>query len=259
MNRQRLIWLVAIAVSLLGYTLWSVNGAPPANAALPEWTQGEFGASAERYAGRTVRVDSIAIRFSRGAAGVDSLPIERVESIPDVRSHIRIFDLHVQDNGTPSKIRLIASSADSSFRLQTMPDIAWRRLSDREARVARIAALDQPVTDTTVADSGASQAVISARASIASIASHDARVPRDTVIGARRFSDRDPVAREELMHIIAACRGAGCRIGVRGLLPPQFSEFAGYLRRLGADSVVLTAERTNGGVVTMLDIVRTRR
>jgi hypothetical protein len=255
MMRRRPLLLALTALGLLGYIAWvATTGAPP-SATLPEWTQGEFGASAERYAGRIVRVNATAISFSRGAEGADSMPIKRIEEIVDVRSHVRIFDLHVQDAGSLSKIRLIASSTDSSFRLQTMPDVAWRRLTDREARTAHLAALIQPTSDS---EPNAPNSPRDVAQSPAFITSTNARAPQDTVIGAQRFADRDPVAREELMHLIAACRGAGCRIGVRGLVPNQFMAFAGYLRKLGADSVVLSAQTTSGVLVTMLDIVPAR-
>jgi hypothetical protein len=251
MTKKHARWLVVVLLLVAGFAGIEYMDRHPGSATLPEWIQGEFAASAERYAGRTVTVDSSAIRFSRGASPADVLPIEWINEVKDARAHIRILDLHVRDGDVPSTIRLIASSQDSSFRLQTMPDVAWRRLSDREARAARVLAHDLTVTDS---------AGVATAAAIPSGASRPATVPSDTVIRERRFADRDPVARDELTQVVAACRRYGCRIGIQGLQQSRFAEFATVLRALGADSVSLTPEPSANTSLVMLEITpgRTR-
>ena len=250
MNRKRTIWLVLVTLAVAGVATMEYWDRHPASAVLPMWIRGEFGASAERYAGRTVTVDSSMIRFSHGESA-DVLPIEWIEEIRDARSNIRILDLHVRDGDRPSTIRLIAAAHDSSFRLQTMPDVAWRALSDREARAARMALRERAAADThaTVAQADAP----SAHAQDTGAASAR-EAPSDTVIGSTRFVDRDPAARDELAQVVASCRRYGCRIGVSGLQPSRFAEFSRYLRGLGADSVALTSEPSSQTTMAMLEI-----
>ena len=251
MNRKRTIWLVLVTLAVAGVATMEYWDRHPASAVLPSWIRGEFGASAERYAGRTVTVDSSMIRFSHGESGADVLPIEWIEEINDARSHVRILDLHVHDGDLASTIRLIASAHDSSFRLQTMPDVAWRALSDREARAARMALRERAAEDTlaTVAQADAPSAHAQDTGAAAA-----REAPSDTVIGSTRFVDRDPAARDELAQVVASCRRYGCRIGVSGLQPSRFAEFSRYLRGLGADSVALTSEPSSRTTLAMLEI-----
>ena len=240
----------AIALVAMCGVCWGVaeyRDAHPKSAALPDWIRGEFMASAERYAGRTVAVDSTMIRFSHGAGGADVLPIEWIEDVKDSRSFIHVLDLHVKDGDVRSTIRLIASAQDSSFRLQTMPDVAWRLLSDRDARAARTAARESGHPEIT----GSVGEAVAAGAG--PFAGADP-VRSDTVIGAARFADRDPAAQDELSDVVAACRRYGCRIGIRGLQASRFREFAQSLRALGADSVSLTAEPSANTTLAMLEI-----
>ncbi len=247
---KRILLLILATLPMAGYATKDIWGGHPPSASLPTWISGEFAASAERYADRTVTVDSTMIRFSRGAAGADQLPIEWIEEIKDARRNIRILDLHVRDGDHPSTMRLVASSEDSSFRLQTMPDVAWRRQSDRAARAQRVAARERGV------DAGAAPV----RAPIGSTVAHHepdgpaAPAGSDTVIGALRFSDRDAVSRGELTQVVAACRRFGCRIGIRGLQPSRFPEFSAELRKLGADSLSLTPEPSANTTFAMLVI-----
>ena len=183
MTQQAKVLLAIVTLGVAGYAAYEYHNRHPESAVLPAWISGDFAASAERYAGRTVSVDTAAIRFSRGQGSVDVLPITWIEEVPDARRNIRTLNLHVKDAGAESTIRLIASSEDSSFRLQTMPDVAWRRLSDRDARVARAAAQDTRVA--------APQTVV---ASVTRDLSSAEAEPSDTTIGAIRFADRDPVA-----------------------------------------------------------------
>ena len=66
MNKQGKVMLAVVMVAAGGYTAMEYVNQHPASASLPSWIGGEFGASAARYAGRTVSVDSAAIRFSHG-------------------------------------------------------------------------------------------------------------------------------------------------------------------------------------------------
>lgn len=97
MNRKRTIWLVLVTLAVAGVATMEYWDRHPVSAVPPMWIRGEFGASAERYAGRTVTVDSSMIRFSHGESGADVLPIEWIEKIKDARSNVRILDLHVRD------------------------------------------------------------------------------------------------------------------------------------------------------------------
>lgn len=250
MTRQRTIWLVVATLAVAGFGVMEYRDRHPVSAQLPSWIRGEFAASAERYAGRSVSVDSSRIRFSNGTDAGDVLPIEWIAEVKDARAHIRILDLHVRDGDAPSTIRLIASAEDSSFRLQTMPDVAWRRLSDRAVRAERVAERDRSVPNSVPAASPVRDVAIDSvgTASIAPLAS-------DTVIRAQRFADRDPVARDELTQVVAACRRFGCRIGIRGLDAGQFVEFTKYLKGLGADSVSLNAEVSANTTLAMLEIL----
>ena len=243
MTKQARIAVALVTLAVAGYAAFEYRNRHPESAALPTWISGEFAASAERYAGRTVSVDTAAIRFSRGAGHVDVLPITWIEAIPDARPHVRLLNLHVRDAGMESTIRLIASLEDSSFRLQTMPDVAWRRLSDRDARLARAAAPD--------AVGPSAQPVVAA---LTPGATPSEREAADTTIGATRFADRDPVAKDELAQVVKACRVYGCRIGIQGLQPSRYDEFAKYLRGLGADSVTLSTETATGTTLAMLEI-----
>lgn len=245
MTKQAKVMLVLVTLGVVGYAAMEYHNRHPESAALPAWISGDFAASAERYAGRTVSVDTAEIRFSRGSAGVDVLPISWIEEIPDARAHIRMLNLHVTDGGQESTIRLIASSEDSSFRLQTMPDVAWRRLSDRDARIARAAAQDTAVSPSS------SQHVVAAVSQRTVRADEE---PSDTTIGATRFADSDPVAKDELRQVVKSCRVYGCRIGIQGLRPNRYDEFATYLRGLGADSVTLSTETVTGTTLAMLEI-----
>jgi hypothetical protein len=245
MTKQAKVLFVLATLGIAGYAAMEYHNRHPESAALPAWISGDFAASAERYAGRTVSVDTSAIRFSRGSAGVDVLPISWIEEVPDARPHIRMLNLHVTDGGQESTIRLIASSEDSSFRLQTMPDVAWRRLSDREARMARAEARE------TSGSASPSQPVVATVAPQAVRAGGEAS---DTTIGATRFADRDPVAKDELRQVVKSCRVYGCRIGIQGLRPDRYDEFATYLRGLGADSVSLSTETVTGTTLAMLEI-----
>lgn len=248
---KRILWLLLATLPMAGYATKDVWAGHPKSAALPTWISGEFAASAERYAGRTVLVDSSMIRFSRSEAGADVLPIEWIEEVKDARRHIRILDLHVRDGSQTSTMRLIASSEDSSFRLQTMPDVAWRRRSDRDARAQRMAARERGV------DAGAMRVRAPIGSSGADRESASAALEpagSDTVIGATRFADRDPTSRDELTQVVAACRRFGCRIGIRGLQESRFAEFSAYLRKLGADSVALTPEPSTKTTFAMLVI-----
>ncbi len=251
MTNKRMLWLALATLPMVGYATKDIWGGHPKSAALPTWISGEFAASAERYADRTVTVDSSMIRFSRGAAGADMLPIEWIEEIKDARKHIRILDLHVRDGDLHNTMRLIASSEDSSFRLQTMPDVAWRRQSDRDARAQRVAARERGIEAGTVPVRGPIGSAAATRDS-ARAASEPAG--SDTVIGATRFADRDPSSRDELTQVVAACRRFGCRIGIRGLQESRYTEFSSFLRKLGADSVSLTPERSASTTLAMLVI-----
>lgn len=256
MTKPRVLWIVGSTLVLAGFGVLEYRDRHPASAPLPTWIRGEFAASAERYAGRTVAVDSSMIRFSRGAGGGDVLPIEWIAEVKDARAHIRILDLHVRDGDVSSTIRLIASAQDSSFRLQTMPDVAWRRLSDREVRAWRVAERERGAGDV-----GTASPVADARH--AEPRETDMEAPfapfvSDTVIRAQRFADRDPVARDELSQVVASCRRFGCRIGIRGLRSSQFAEFSHYLHRLGADSVALSAEPSANTTLAVLEIVPAR-
>lgn len=250
MSTFRWLVLTVTTLAVLGFTWWDATDRRPASAPLPDWVQGEFAASSAKYAGRTLSVDTASLRFSRGAEPPDVVPVLWIEAIKDARAHVRIFDLHIQDADRPSTIRLIASSTDSSFRLQTMPDVAWRRERDRSEIVARAAqerAVTQPAASVPVRDATAPAP--------AAVASGAMRAPTDTVIRQQRFVDQDPVASEELRQVVAACKRHGCRIGIRGLAPARRAEFSARLHALGADSVVLTATVTDGAPLTMLDIV----
>ena len=211
--------------------------------------------AAERYAGRTVGVDSAGIRFSHGDGTAEVLPIEWIEEVKDPRPHIRILNLHVRDGDVASTIRLIASAQDSSFRLQTMPDVAWRRLSDREARAARMA-VKEPTARDTNAPIAPAPVVAAAVVPIAPPVADSADiVPADTVIGATRFTDRDLVAQEELSHVVASCKRFGCRIGIHGLTPARFGAFATFLKGLGAQPfhrylIALRLEKARELIVT---------
>ncbi|MBC7842800.1 MAG: hypothetical protein H7099_10825 [Gemmatimonadaceae bacterium] len=250
MMKPKGLWLVALSLGAVVFGVMEYRDRHPASAQLPTWIRGEFAASAERYAGRTVSVDSAKIRFSHGSDGGDVLPIEWIAEVKDARSHVRILDLHVRDGDVPSTIRLIASAHDSSFRLQTMPDVAWRRLSDRDVRAERVAERERRDhdPDTAVSPERGTPPEKFADSSAGPVAS-------DTVIRAQRFADRDPVARDELVQVVAACRRFGCRIGIRGLEASRFAEFSRYLRGLGADSVALTAEPSESTNLAMLEIV----
>jgi hypothetical protein len=243
MTKQGRVLLAVVVLAVSGYVGMEYVNRHPKSATLPEWIRGDFAASAERYAGRTVAVDSASIRFSRGAQGDDVLPISWIEEVPDARPHIRMLNLHVTDGGMESTIRLIASSEDSSFRLQTMPDVAWRRLSDREARLARAASQD---TASRTAPPVAVAVKTAPRGTIDEAS--------DTTIGATRFADRDPMAKDELKQVVKACRVYGCRIGIQGLRPNRYDEFATFLRGLGADSVTLSTETVTGTTLAMLEI-----
>jgi hypothetical protein len=242
MTKQAKVLLAVVVTAIAGYAALEYYNKHPESAALPGWISGEFAASAERYAGRTVAVDTAAIRFSRGDGTVDVLPIRWIEEIPDARAHIRMLNLHVKDGDAESIIKLIASSEDSSFRLQTMPDVAWRKPSDREARLARSAAQDTATSSAPV--------VATIRRTPSVISSE----PSDTTIGATRFADSDPVAKDELKQVVKACRVYGCRIGIQGLHANRYDEFAIYLRGLGADSVSLSTETVTGTTLAMLEI-----
>lgn len=250
MMKPKVLWLVVLTLVAVVFGVMEYRDRHPTSAHLPTWIRGEFAASAERYAGRTVSVDSSMIRFSHGAGGGDVLPIEWIAEVTDSRSHVRILDLHVRDGDAPSIIRLIASAQDSSFRLQTMPDVAWRRQSDRDVRAGRVAERERRVGDSATATPIARGAPPDSVAET-SVGS----VPSDTVISAQRFADRDPAARDELVQVVAACRRFGCRIGIRGLDASRFAEFSQYLRRLGADSVALSAEPSANTTLAMLEIV----
>ena len=239
MNKQGKVMLAVVMVAAGGYTAMEYVNQHPVSATLPSWIGGEFGASAARYAGRTVSVDSAAIRFSHGDGTAEVLPIEWIEETKDARPNVRILDLHVKDGEVQSTVRLITSSSDSSYRLQTMPDVAWRRLSDREARMARTA-----VRDTSAAP------VVAVRTTAARL---DASAS-DTMISSRRFEDRDPVAKDELAQVVKACRVYGCRIGIQGLQPSRYDAFAVYLKGMGADSVTLSTETVTGTTLAMLEI-----
>ena len=76
----------------------------------------------------------------------------------------------------------------------------------------------------------------------------------DTTIAAQRFEDRDPVAKDELVQVVKACRVYGCRIGIQGLQPSRYDAFAVYLKGLGADSVTLSTETATGTTLAMLEI-----
>ena len=241
MNTQGKVMMVAVTLAACGYAAVEYFGQHPPSAPLPAWISGEFGASAARYAGRTVAVDSVAIRFAHGDGTSDVLPIEWIEETTDARPYVRTLDLHVKDGEMQSTIRLIASSQDSSFRLQTMPDVAWRRLSDREAREVRTAARR-------LSTAGAANVVARVETSRGPVQ------PTDTTIGAVRFTDRDPVAQDELSQVVKACRIHGCRIGIRGLHPNQYQEFSHYLKGLGADSVSLTTEVMANATLAMMEI-----
>ena len=243
MTKQAKAMLAVVVTAIAGYAAYEYYNQHPESAALPGWISGEFAASAERYAGRTVAVDTAAIHFSRGDGTVDVLPIRWIEEIPDARAHIRMLNLHVKDGDAESTIKLIASSEDSSFRLQTMPDVAWRKPSDREARLARSAAQDTAET---------SQAPVTT--TIRRTPSIVSSEPSDTTIGATRFADSDPVAKDELRQVVKACRVYGCRIGIQGLRANRYDEFATYLRGLGADSVSLSTETVTGTTLAMLEI-----
>ena len=242
MNTQGKVMLVAVMIAAGGYAGMEYF-AHPQSAPLPSWISGEFGASAARYAGRTVAVDTAAIRFSHGDGTAEVLPIEWIEEIEDARKTLHILDLHVKDGGAPSTIRLIASGQDSSFRLQTMPDVAWRRLSDREARMARAAARDTSDTPVVAVRTKAARAT---------------PVASDTMIGARRFEDSDPVAKDELVQVVKSCRVYGCRIGIQGLQASRYDAFAKYLKGLGADSVTIATETATGTTLAMLEIAPKR-
>jgi hypothetical protein len=259
MSKSRWFLLTLLTLGALGFTWWDAGERTPESAPLPEWVQGEFAASSAKYAGRTVTVDSASLRFSRGAEPPDIVPVLWIEAIADARPHIRIFDLHIQDADRPSTIRLIASQIDSSFRLQTMPDVAWRRERSRAEIVARAT---QERAAQTATDSGtstrhdSSSRLAPTPAVTASAADRIApRAPTDTVIRQQRFVDQDPVALEELRQVVEACRRNGCRIGIRGLAPARHAEFSARLQALGADSVVLTATSSDGAPLTMLDIL----
>ena len=256
MTRQRTVWLVVAALCVTGFGVMEYRDRHPVSAQLPTWIRGAFAASAERYAGRTVSVDAAMIRFANGTGSADVLPIEWIAEVQDARAHIRILDLHVRDGDAPSTIRLIASAQDSSFRLQTMPDVAWRLQSDREARAERVAERERHVGDV-VTEPGPDGAPASAPADSVFPGSV-ARAASDTVIRAQRFADRDPVARDELAQVVASCRRYGCRIGIRGLEASQFAEFTQYLRGLGADSVALNAEPAAQTTLAMLEIMPRR-
>ncbi len=251
MTNKRLLWLALATLPMAAYATKDYWGGHPPSAALPTWISGEFAASAERYVDRTVAVDSSMIRFSRGTAGADLLPIDWIEEVKDARRNIRVLDLHVRDGDVPSTIRLIASAEDSSFRLQTMPDVAWRRQSDRDARAQRMAARER----------GGDGAAVPMRAPIGSSGAARESSPAvaapagsDTVIGAMRFADRDAASRDELTQVVAACRRFGCRIGIRGLQESRFAEFSAVLRKLGADSLSLTPEPSANTTFAMLVI-----
>ena len=256
MTRHRTIWSVVVTLIVAGFSIMEYRDRHPASAPLPTWIRGDFAASAERYAGRTVSVDSSMIRFSNGTGSADMLPIEWIAEVKDARAHIRILDLHVRDGDAPSTIRLIASAEDSSFRLQTMQDVAWRRLSDREVRAERVAEQERRGSNSVAAPlaGGAPERAPPTAATI----EPSAPVASDTVIRAQRFADRDPVARDELAQVVASCRRYGCRIGIRGLEASQFAEFTKYLRGLGADSVALNAEPSANTTLAMLEIVPQR-
>ncbi len=242
MNTQGKVMLAVVMIAAGGYAGMEYF-ARPQSASLPSWVSGEFGASAARYAGRTVAVDSAAIRFARGDGTAEVLPIEWIEEIEDARKSLHILDLHVKDGDGKSTIRLIASSQDSSFRLQTMPDVAWRRLSDREARMARAAARDTSAAPVVAMRGKAARAT---------------PIASDTLIGARRFEDSDPVAKDELVQVVKSCRVYGCRIGIQGLQASRYDAFAKYLKGLGADSVTLSAETVTGTTLAMLEIAPKR-
>ncbi len=257
MSKKRTVWIVLATLVVAGIATLEYLDHHPTSAVLPVWIRGEFAASAERYAGRTVAVDSVMIRFSRGSGGADVLPIEWIEEIRDARSHIRILDLHVRDGDVASTIRLVASAQDSSFRLQTMPDVAWRRLSDREARAARMEALERGTTDT----AGTGTALVGGAPDVghADDTGPQPSIASDTIISATRFADRDPVARDELVQVVASCQRYGCRIGIRGLQASRFAEFKEYLRSLGVNGVSLTSETTANTTLAMLEIMSTRK
>ena len=239
MNTQGKVMLAAVMLAAGAYSAIDYMARHPQSAQLPPWISGEFGASAARYAGRTVAVDSAAIRFSHGDGTAEVLPIEWIEEIKDARKTLHILDLHVKDGDVQSTIRLIASSQDSSFRLQTMPDVPWRRLSDREVRMARSATRDTSGIPVVAVRRSATRGTLTAS---------------DTTIAAQRFEDRDPVAKDELVQVVKACRVYGCRIGIQGLQPSRYDAFAVYLKGLGADSVTLSTETATGTTLAMLEI-----
>lgn len=251
MRGSRWMLIGGFALAAAGATWWDVSAAAPASTPLPPWLQGEFAASAERYAGRTFVIDSTAIRFSRGDMPPDVVPVQRVEAIPDARSHVLVFDLHIDDAGRPSTIRLIASRLDSTVRLQTMPDVPWRRVADRAAILARAAQRTAPQPTSVAGDSTSSPpSAVSAGPVL-----RDSPAITDTILGERRFADQDPVAREELRALVDACRRSGCRLGIRGLSPRRQPAFRALLAELGATDITLESHRSLDGVqLTMLDI-----
>ena len=220
------------------------------SAALPSWVSGAFETAESKYADRQLVIDHETLHFQRGATSLSVLHVEHVALVKGPET-VLTFDVRVRDGADTTTMRLTAAPGDSSVRLQTMPNVVWRR-----SGAARFAA---PAMTVTMAAAPAAPTVQSDESTPRrdTLVAHDHAHP-DTVASeaaaSGSFVERNVAALELLSGVLGPCRRNGCRIGVLGLLPRDYAAFTTFLTEHGAKAITLTPMSSPGTPLAMLEI-----